>query len=75
MENYFGKADINECHLDLRRDSATSGQLLAKDKGGNLFFFPTLGDFLFLFLTVWEFVLCLKKTFKASFLFCTIIHV
>lgn len=39
------------------------------------FFFPTLGDFLFLFLTVWEFVLCLKKTFKASFLFCTIIHV
>lgn len=74
MENCFGKADINEFHLDLRRDSATSGELLAKDKGGN-FFSPTLGDFLFLFLTISEFVLCLKKTVKASFLFCTIIHV
>lgn len=37
-----------------------------------LFLF-TLGDFLF--LTIWEFVLCLKKTFKAYLLFCTIIHV
>lgn len=40
-----------------------------------IIFFSTLGDYLFLFLTVWEFVLCLKNKFKAYFLFCTIIHV